>query len=81
MSEQAKTVFFLLVCLFGVSSRPFLHDEVDVPQGHILHLRLPGEQSDQRWGELLQQGVVVVRVLRQQLQELHQHLDGGQHYS
>lgn len=57
---------------------PFLNNEVDVPQCHVLDLRLSGEQGDQRRGQLLQQGVVVVRVLGQQLQELHQHLDSRQ---
>ena len=59
---------------------PFLDNEVDVPEGHVLDLWLPGQQGDQGGGELLQQGVVVVRLLGQQLQELHQHLDGGQNH-
>ena len=33
--------------------RPLLNDEIDVPQSHVLNLRLRGEKSDQGWGEFL----------------------------
>ena len=33
--------------------RPLLYDEIDVPQSHVLHLRLRGEKGDQRRGEFL----------------------------
>lgn len=62
------------------SHRPLLDDEVDVPEGDVLDLGLSGQQGDQRRGELLQQGVVVVRVLGQQFQKLHQHLDRREHH-
>lgn len=50
---------------------PSLYNEVDVSEGHILQLRLSREESDQRRGELLQQGAVVVQVFGQHLHELH----------
>lgn len=53
---------------------PLLHDQVDVPQGNILNFRLSGQQGHQRRGKFLQQHVVIVRVLGQELQELHQDL-------
>ena len=33
--------------------RPLLNDQIDVPQSHVLNLRLGGEKSDQGWGEFL----------------------------
>lgn len=59
---------------------PFLHNEVDVPQGHILQLWLGGQQRDQWWSQLLQQGTIIVQVLGQHLHELHEHLHGRQHH-
>ena len=33
--------------------RPLLYDEIDVPQSHVLDLRLRGEKGDQGRGEFL----------------------------
>lgn len=53
---------------------PFLHNQVDVPQGNILNFRLSRQQGHQRRGKFLQQHVVIVRVLGKELQELHEDL-------
>lgn len=39
---------------------PFLHDKVDVAQGHILQLWLSRQQRDQGRGQLLEQRAVIV---------------------
>lgn len=60
---------------------PFLYNEIDVAQGHILQLWLCGQQCDQGRGQLLEQCGIVVQVLGQHLHELHQHLHRRQHHS
>lgn len=59
---------------------PFLHNQVDVPQGNVLNLGLSRQQGHQRRGKFLQQHVVVVRVLGKKLQELHQDFHRWQHH-
>lgn len=82
MTSHSQAVWCMCVYWWIMLSLwPLLHNEVDVPEGHVLHLGLAGEQRHERRRELLQQGVVIVRVLRQQLQKLHQDLDGWQHDS
>lgn len=73
----------MMLCLWlmWLLDWPFLHNEVDVPESHVLHLGLPREERDQRRGQLLQQRVVVVWVLGQEFKELHKHLNGREHHS
>ena len=42
---------------------PLLDDEVDVPQGHVLHLGLLGEQGDQGRGQFPHQVVYEITIL------------------
>lgn len=47
-------------CPRAAALLPFLHDEVDVSQGHILQLGLGRQQRDQGRRQLLEQRAVVV---------------------
>ena len=52
-----------------------LNDQVDVPESHILHLCLTGQQGDQGWGELLRYVGEKVSVLAHHCHVLHHDLD------
>lgn len=64
----------------GTKILPFLHNQVDVPQGDILDFRLSGQQGNQWRSKLLQQHVVIIWILGEKLQELHQNFHCWQNH-
>ena len=82
ISRQKECCYsFIITIIRETSNLPFLYNQVDVAQRHVLNLWFCRQKCHQRWRQLLHQHGDVVTVGVQHLHQLHDHLQQHHHFT